>query len=262
MPPHGVHPPPASSSRRSPAPSSSTGCSPAPSSPSRSWPTTSACRARWCGRPCSSWRRTRLVQAGAGARRLRRGAHGGGSAPGVRGAPLLEARDDARLRPQVTPAQIAALREHMAQEKAAIGPRRRSRAPAAAGRLPRLHRRTDGQRGAGADPARPGVAQSLISLMYQRDSFAAHSQPSTWRSSRRWRRSARRARPADGRAPAARGGEPAARPQPPTHDVHGPRRQAMTTTPPRPTRATWPATAASRRMRGGRATRASRCSSS
>ena len=71
---------------------------------------------------------------------------------------MLEAEMTRAFVRSVTPAKIKALREHVAQEKAAVDRRRRRRPHRAAGRLPRAHGRADGQRGAGADAARPDLA--------------------------------------------------------------------------------------------------------
>jgi DNA-binding GntR family transcriptional regulator len=89
---------------------------------------------------------------------------------------LLEAEMVREFVRTVTPAKIKALREHMAQEKAAMG---RDDASERQQLLGDFHVRIAELAGNGvlAQILRDLVSRSsLITLMYQRDSFAAHSQ--------------------------------------------------------------------------------------
>jgi DNA-binding GntR family transcriptional regulator len=89
---------------------------------------------------------------------------------------LLEAQMVREFVREVTPAKIKALREHIAQEKSAIG---RPDASERQQLLGDFHVRIAELAGNGvlAQILRDLVSRSsLITLMYQRDSFAAHSQ--------------------------------------------------------------------------------------
>jgi DNA-binding GntR family transcriptional regulator len=106
---------------------------------------------------------------------------------------LLEAEMVREFIRTVTPAKIKALREHIAQEKAAMAVTMPATA-AAAGRLPLRIAELAGN-GVLAQILRDLVSRSsLITLMYQRDSFAAHSQEEHVELVKAWPRRTRSAR--------------------------------------------------------------------